>query len=160
MKYELEMGNDKTSLQFVTIKKDKCYQRLLQHILLVSRYRCEIYEFRGGIFKIVKQASPCDLSEVKSLMFNQDEEGGGISFSDKVLEIGGICAVTIEGDAKSPQGKSSYALLKENIEKRVPNCIFIFVVGVCFWHEATKEIKLTQFYDNHAHDKLESLLVQ
>ena len=102
---------------------------------MVVRYRVEIYKIKNHVYKCEFQASPCDLSEVKDLMFSQDEDGGN-SFSDKILDIGGICAIAVEGDVKSPK------------------------IGVCFWQEATKTIKIAGFFDNTAHDKLESILVR
>ena len=69
---------------------------------MVVRYRVEIYKIKNHVYKCELQASPCDLSEVKDLMFSQDEDGGN-SFSDKILDIGGICAIAVEGDVKSPK---------------------------------------------------------
>ena len=97
-----------------------------------------VYRFRNGSFTESLQASPCDLSEVKDLMFNSTLQGdlddGG--YSEKMLQIGPICSIVLEGDAKSPR------------------------VGTTFWHEASKSVKMAEFFDNAAHDKLESLLIQ
>ena len=50
--------------------------------------------------------------------------------------MGPICAIVLEGDSKSPR------------------------VGAAFWHEASKTVKMAEFFDNTAHDKLESMLIQ
>ena len=134
-RYEVE--DDGNVIKTVSCLASKSTQRLLQHILLVSHYRVEIYRFKNGHFSVALQGSPCDLSEVKDLMFSVSDDGlndGG--YSEKMLSIGPTCAIAIEGDSKTP------------------------LVGVCFWKEASKTIQVTEFYDNVGHDKLESVLIQ
>lgn len=130
--YDLDIEG--SNVKLVTALASKCYQRLLQHILLSAHYRVIIHTFQNGSFSPSMQGSPCDLSELKEIMFTTDEDDGG--YSEKMLSIGPICSVVLEGDAKSPR------------------------FGVCFWQEAAKSIKVADFFDNTAHDKLESLLVQ
>ena len=134
-RYEVE--DDGNVIKTVSCLASKSTQRLLQHILLASHYRVEIYRFKNGHFSVALQGSPCDLSEVKDLMFTVSDDGlndGG--YSEKMLSIGPTCAIAIEGDSKTP------------------------LVGVCFWKEASKTIQVTEFYDNVGHDKLESVLIQ
>ena len=132
-----EIEGDGQLIKAVTCLASKCTQRLLQHILLVSHYRVEIFKFKSGVYSLALQGSPCDLSEVKDLMFVASDDGlndGG--YSEKMLSIGPTCAIAIEGEAKAP------------------------LVGVCFWKEASKTIHMAEFYDNTSHDNLESLLIQ
>ena len=132
-----EIEEDGQLIKAVTCLASKCIQRLLQHILLVSHYRVEIFKFKGGVYSAALQGSPCDLSEVKDLMFVASDDGlndGG--YSEKMLSIGPTCAIAIDGEAKAP------------------------VVGVCFWKEASKTIHMAEFHDNTSHDNLESLLIQ
>ena len=133
-RHELELENG-TCLKFVSLKAEKCYARLLQHILIVARYRVEIYGMKNKTYNATKKASPCDLSEVVDLM-GEDEDGHSDSLQEKMLDMGGLCAITVEGDAKSSR------------------------IGVCFWHEHSKTAKITEFFDNFNLDKLESVLVQ
>ena len=134
-RYEVE--DNGVTIKLVSLLASKSSQRLLQQILLASHYRVEIYRFKNGLFSVALQGSPCDLSEVKDLMFSVSEDGlndGG--YSEKMLSIGPTCAIAIEGDPKAP------------------------LIGLCFWKEASKEIQVTEFYDNVGHDKLESVLIQ
>lgn len=133
-RHELELENG-TCLKFVSLKAEKCYARLLQHILIVARYRVEIYGMKNKTYNATKKASPCDLSEVVDLM-GEDEDGHSDSLQEKMLDMGGLCAITVEGDAKSSR------------------------IGISFWHEHSKTAKITEFFDNFNLDKLESVLVQ
>jgi hypothetical protein len=54
----------------------------------------------------------------------------------EALKIGPICSVVVDGDAKEPR------------------------VGMAFWHDATKSVKLADFYDNTCMDLLESIVIQ
>lgn len=132
--YDVESGGCNASL--TSVLAAKCYQRLLQQILLVLHYRVEIYRFQNGLYSVAINGSPCDLSEIRDLMFDQGEAYSDGGYSEKMLTIGPLCAVVLEGDPKSPH------------------------VGICFWHEASKTVKMAEFFDNTGHDKLESILVQ
>ena len=132
-----DVDYDDTTTKVVSVLASKCQQRLLQYILLAVHYRVSIFRFRNGSFTESLQGSPCDLSEVKDLMFttsDDDLDDGG--YSDKMLSLGPICAIVLDGDGKAPR------------------------VGAAFWHEASKSVKMAEFFDNTAHDKLESLLIQ
>ena len=128
---------DGSNVKLVSTLASKSYPRLLQQILLAAHCRVFIHNYKNGMFTPTIQASPCDLSEVKEIMFTVSEDGmndGG--YSDKMLGLGPICAIVMEGDSKSPK------------------------IGLCFYHEATKTCRAAEFFDNTSHDKLESLLVQ
>ena len=101
----------------------------------MARYRVEIYGMKNKTYNATKKASPCDLSEVVDLM-GEDEDGHSDSLQEKMLDMGGLCAITVEGDAKSSR------------------------IGISFWHEHSKTAKITEFFDNFNLDKLESVLVQ
>jgi DNA mismatch repair protein MSH2 len=129
-------GND---IKMISVLAAKYSQRLLQHILLVLHYRVEIYRFKGGNYAVALQGSPCDLSELKDVVFGSESDDSAPStngYSQKMLAMGPICSIVLEGDSKAP------------------------LVGVCSWHEASRTTKLAEFYDNTGHDMLESLLVQ
>ena len=43
------------------------------------------------------------------------------------------------------------------------SCLYfysMYLLKVAFWHEASKDVNMAEFFDNTAHDKLESLLIQ
>ena len=110
-----EIEENGVVIKVVACLASKCTQRLLQHMLLVNHYRVEIFKFKGGIYSVALQGSPCDLSDVKDLMFVPSDDGmndGG--YSEKMLSIGPTCAISIEGDAKAP------------------------LVGICFWKGVTR----------------------
>ncbi len=133
--YDLDC--DGSSVKVVSCLASKCYPRLLQHILLAAHYRVVIHRYQNGTYSPELQGSPCDLSEVKDIIFTiADDEIHDGGYSDKMLSLGPMSAIMLDGDAKSPR------------------------TGVCFWHEATRSLKIAEFFDNSAHDKLESLLVQ
>ena len=100
--FDVELDGNNTKV--VSVLASKCQQRLLQHILLAVHYRVVVFRFRNGTFSESLQGSPCDLSEVKDLMFTTSDDSlddGG--YSDKMLNLGPICAIVLEGDAKSPR---------------------------------------------------------
>lgn len=134
-RYTHTVNDEDGSISFVTAHAAKNGRRLLQHILLGKHHRLEVYSLsEGKQYTKSSTASPCDLGDVKEIIFGEDEDGG--IATGQMMSLGPICAVTVEGDAKEPR------------------------VGLCCWHEATKKTTLAEFYDNTAMDLLESLVIQ
>lgn len=92
------------NVKFISALASKSYQRLLQHVLIVRRYRLCIYRFQNGSF-VPTLHSPCNFSsEVEKLMFGtDDEQDNGGRMMDKMLTMGPICSIVIEGDSKAPR---------------------------------------------------------
>lgn len=102
--HHYDVDVDGVNARLISVPASKSYQRLLQHVLIVRRYRLSIYRFQNGSF-VPTLHSPCNFSEeVEKLMFGtEDDQDNDGRMTDKMLTMGPICSIIIEGDAKAPR---------------------------------------------------------
>lgn len=124
--------DDDTIIKLVRVHA-KNHRQLLKHILLVRHFRLDLFKSgsTGLSYERTASASPCDLGDVKDLMFTEEDAEYA-----EALRMGPICAIVLEGETKEPR------------------------IGMALWHSATKSVKLAEFYDNTSMDLLESMVIQ